>query len=232
MRMEINDINSFIIGILSSVVGGIFLIIISFVFKLSTRLMNQTDEFDGIYEGNAEDLICDNSKPNLDMLYIIRAKIYRPLFKSDYKIEAHLDIYDRPTKDPLARSGKLKGNLRVSNNMGYMDYSLTLDKLKNMSELGSENDGLIIFSIPSAGKLYGNWITHRPVKNQKCKILFGSIYLTKVERPSRFFWLYKPEEPLGKIEKTYLLNEKDPSDSWRKISVEEYLDIKSKGGLF
>jgi len=84
-----------------------------------------------------------------------------------------MDVYDRSTKDLLTEGGKLKGNLRVSNNMGYMDYSLNLDELKNIYELGSKNDGFVIFSIPAELKLYGNWITARPVKNKKCKILLS-----------------------------------------------------------
>ncbi|WP_133511152.1 hypothetical protein [Candidatus Thiosymbion oneisti] len=205
-------------------------IILSIIFALLMWLISQISEFDGIYEGNAEDLICDNSKPDLDLLYIIHAKMNRPLFKYDYKIEAYLNIYDRPTKKPLGNAS-LEGSLEVSNSRAYMKYSL-ISKIEGESEPGKRNDGYMIFWIPTEGKLYGNFITPRPTKNQKCKILFGSISLMKVEEPS---WSFSPhrKKSSGKIKETYLINTQDPSDSWNPISVEEYLDIKSKeGGLF
>jgi len=98
MRMTINDIHTLIDvisenGILSSIVGSIIVAIIAIISKLPTRIMNQIGKLDGIYEGNAEDLVCDNDKPYPNMLYIIRVAINRSLSRSDYKIDGCMDVW-------------------------------------------------------------------------------------------------------------------------------------------
>jgi len=62
-------------GILAGIFVSFVVIIISYIFKLPARLVNKFGEFSGIYNGNAEDLICDNFQLDREMVYIIRGEI-------------------------------------------------------------------------------------------------------------------------------------------------------------
>lgn len=173
---------------------------------------NVDSSLDGIWIGNAEDLVCDNfNKPALDVIYIIKAKL------KESKFVAYLDMYNRKDKGYLG-SSELEGIFSRKNTTGFVEYSLT--SWFEKSNVPVENDGRVILEIHD-DRMYGSWIADRRMHKKGCSVSFGAIYLEKTSEIGPL------EKPKTRIKKTHVMNKQDPSGFGGGSFVDDFLEEKS-----